>query len=182
MRSVGCKAVRVGKRRTTISRDQMDYPADLVKRQFAATHSGWPISHTSRPGLVRLRGFRHRCVLSPCHRVARGSFDAHRPGWMHSSRRCRLASTPGVILIATGAASISRFDNDRLKAAAVETAIGSFSDSYDNGLVPGNPGVIHSERDRDYVRMRIRRTVPFSKAFNDKFSQSPSLFYEAWTS
>jgi transposase InsO family protein len=28
--------VRGGKRRTTVSRDQTDYPADLVKRQFAA--------------------------------------------------------------------------------------------------------------------------------------------------
>jgi putative transposase len=38
MRSVGLQgAVRGGKRRTTISRDQTNYPADLVKRQFAAT-------------------------------------------------------------------------------------------------------------------------------------------------
>jgi putative transposase len=37
MRSLGLRgAVRGGKRRTTISRDQTDYPADLVKRQFAA--------------------------------------------------------------------------------------------------------------------------------------------------
>jgi putative transposase len=37
MRSVGLQgAVRGGKRRTTISRDQTDYPADLVKRQFAS--------------------------------------------------------------------------------------------------------------------------------------------------
>jgi HTH-like domain len=35
MRSVGLQgAVRGGKRRTTISRDQTEYPADLVKRQF----------------------------------------------------------------------------------------------------------------------------------------------------
>jgi putative transposase len=38
MRSLGLQgAVRGGKRRTTISRDQTDYPADLVKREFAAT-------------------------------------------------------------------------------------------------------------------------------------------------
>jgi transposase InsO family protein len=37
MRSLGLRgAVRGGKRRTTISRDQTEYPADLVKRQFAA--------------------------------------------------------------------------------------------------------------------------------------------------
>ena len=37
MRSLGLQgAVRGGKRRTTISRDQADYPADLVKREFAA--------------------------------------------------------------------------------------------------------------------------------------------------
>ena len=30
------QAVRGGKRRTTISRDQTEYPADLVKREFAA--------------------------------------------------------------------------------------------------------------------------------------------------
>ena|SRR6266540_1745366 len=37
MRSLGLQGVvRGGKRRTTISRDQTDYPADLVKRQFAA--------------------------------------------------------------------------------------------------------------------------------------------------
>src|SRR6266536_4460254 len=37
MRSIGLQgAVRGGKRRTTISRDQTDCPADLVKRQFAA--------------------------------------------------------------------------------------------------------------------------------------------------
>jgi putative transposase len=37
MRSLGLqRVVRGGKRRTTISRDQTDYPADLVKRQFAA--------------------------------------------------------------------------------------------------------------------------------------------------
>src|SRR5262245_22177563 len=37
MRSLGLQGVmRGGKRRTTVSRDQTDYPADLVKRQFAA--------------------------------------------------------------------------------------------------------------------------------------------------
>src|SRR5262249_51832311 len=37
MRSVGLQgAVRGGKRRTTISRDQREYPADLVNLQFAA--------------------------------------------------------------------------------------------------------------------------------------------------
>src|SRR5262244_1820742 len=37
MRSLGLQGVvRGGKRRTTIGRDQTDYPADLVKRQFAA--------------------------------------------------------------------------------------------------------------------------------------------------
>src|SRR5262244_1426896 len=37
MRSLGLQgAVRGGKRRTTISRDQTDYPTDLVKRQFTA--------------------------------------------------------------------------------------------------------------------------------------------------
>jgi transposase InsO family protein len=37
MRSLGLQGVvRGGKRRTTISRDQTGYPADLVKRQFAA--------------------------------------------------------------------------------------------------------------------------------------------------
>ena len=37
IRSVGLQgAVRGGKRRTTISRDQTEYPADLVKREFAA--------------------------------------------------------------------------------------------------------------------------------------------------
>jgi putative transposase len=37
MRSLGLQGVvRRAKRRTTISRDQTDYPADLVKRQFAA--------------------------------------------------------------------------------------------------------------------------------------------------
>jgi putative transposase len=37
MRSLGLRgAVRGGKRRTTISRDRTEYPADLVKRQFAA--------------------------------------------------------------------------------------------------------------------------------------------------
>jgi transposase InsO family protein len=37
MRSIGLQGVvRGGKRRTTISRDQTGYPADLVKRQFAA--------------------------------------------------------------------------------------------------------------------------------------------------
>jgi putative transposase len=38
MRSLGLQGVvRGGKRRTTISRPQTDYPADLVKRQFSAT-------------------------------------------------------------------------------------------------------------------------------------------------
>jgi transposase InsO family protein len=37
MRSLGLQGVvRGGKRRTTVSRYQTDYPADLVKRQFAA--------------------------------------------------------------------------------------------------------------------------------------------------
>jgi putative transposase len=54
MRSLGLQGVvRGGKCRTTISRDQTEYPTDLVKRQFAAfgrINSGSPISHTSRPG------------------------------------------------------------------------------------------------------------------------------------
>jgi len=38
MRSLGLQgAVRGGKRRTTISRDQTDYPTDLVKRQFTVS-------------------------------------------------------------------------------------------------------------------------------------------------
>ena len=85
MRSLGLQGVvRGGKRRTTISGDRTDGPADLVKRQFTATHP----NELSRGGFylrchlggVRLCGLRHRRLLPPDHRVASGPLDAHRPG------------------------------------------------------------------------------------------------------
>jgi putative transposase len=81
MRSLGLQgAVRGGKRRTTISRDQTEYPADLVKRQFAAVRPNqlWVSDFTDVAtwAPVRLRSFRHRRVFSPHHRVARRPLDA----------------------------------------------------------------------------------------------------------
>ena len=60
MRSLGLQGVvRGAKRRTTISRDQTEYPADLVKRQFAAIRPNqlWVADFTyvpTRAGFVYL--------------------------------------------------------------------------------------------------------------------------------
>ena len=115
MRSLGLQGVvRGGKRRTTISRDQTDYPADLVKRQFSATRP----NELSRGGFylrrdvgrVRLRGLGHRCLLSSHHRLASGSLDAHGPGpGCPGAGALGLAPGPRAWFItATGAVSISR--------------------------------------------------------------------------
>jgi putative transposase len=96
MRSLGLQGVvRGGKRRTMISRDQTAYPADLVKRQFAAIRPNqlWAADFTY---VATGRGSSTRLSSSMCSLVASSAGASPARcirtwSWMRSSRRCGLA-------------------------------------------------------------------------------------------
>ena len=98
MREHGWEGARYGsKHKTTVADDtHMRYP-DLVDRRFyaAAPNRSWVAdSPMYRPGWVRLRGIRHRCLQSPDPRVAGRPIDDHRPG-PRRRRACLLHPRPG---------------------------------------------------------------------------------------
>jgi putative transposase len=152
MRSLGLQAVvRGGKRRTTISRDQTDYPEDLVKRQFNAT----------RPNELRVADFTYVAtwagfvyvalvidVFSGCiigWRVAHSMhtdlvLDALEQAlWSRSGAR-------GVVHHSDrGSQYLSIRYTERLKEAGVEPSVGSVGDSYDNALAESVIGLYKTE-------------------------------------
>jgi putative transposase len=152
MRSVGLEgAVRGGNRRTTISRDQTDYPADLVKLQFAAIRPNqlWVADFTyvaTRAGFVyvafvidvfsrRIIGWRvarsmHTDLVLDALDQALWARSDSKGVIHHSDRGCQYLST--------------RY-TERPKEAGVEPSVGSVGDSYDNALAESVIGLFKSE-------------------------------------
>jgi transposase InsO family protein len=152
MRSLGLQGVvRGGKRRTTISRDRTDYPADLVKRQFSATRPNqlWVADFTyvaTWAGFVyvafvidvfsrRIIGWRvarsmHTELVLDALEQALWSRSGAEGVVHHSDRGCQYLSI--------------RY-TERLKEAGVEPSVGSVGDSYDNALAESVIGLFKSE-------------------------------------
>jgi putative transposase len=141
MRSLGLQGVaRGGKRRTTISRDQTDYPADLVKRQFAATRPNqlWVADFTYVATWV---GFVYVAFVIDVFsrriigwRVARSMHTDSVLDALEQSLSAR-SDAKGVIHHSDrGCQYLSIRYTDRLKVAGVEPSVGSLGDSYDNAM------------------------------------------------
>jgi putative transposase len=152
MRSLGLQgAVRGGKRRTTISRDQTEYPADLVKRQFVAIRPNqlWVADFTY---VATWAGFVYVAFVIDVFsrriigwRVARSmhtdlALDALEQAlWARSGAR-------GVIHHSDrGCQYLSIRYTERLKEAGVEPSVGSVGDSYDNALAESVIGLYKTE-------------------------------------
>jgi putative transposase len=152
MRFLGLQGVvRGGKRRTTISRDQTAYPADLVKRQFAAIRPNqlWVADFTyvaTWAGFVYVafvidvfsrriigwrvaRSMRTELVLDALEQALWARSDSK--GVIHHSDR--------------GCQYLSIRYTERLKEAGVEPSVGSVGDSYDNALAESVIGLFKSE-------------------------------------
>jgi putative transposase len=135
----------------TISRDQTDYPADLVKRQFAATRPNqlWVADFTyvaTWVGFVYVafvidvfsrriigwrvdRSMRTDLVLDALEQALWARSDSK--GVIHHSDR--------------GCQYLSIRYTDRLKEAGVEPSVGSVGDSYDNAMAESVIGLFKSE-------------------------------------
>jgi putative transposase len=152
MRSIGLQgAVRGGKRRTTISHDQTEYPADLVKREFAAIRPNqlWVADFTY---VATWAGFVYVAFVIDVFsrriigwRVARSMdtdlvLDALEQAlWSRSGAR-------GVIHHSDrGSQYLSIRYTERLKEAGVEPSVGSVGDSYDNALAESVIGLYKTE-------------------------------------
>jgi len=152
MRSLGLQGVvRGGKRRTTISRSQTGYPADLVKRQFSATRPNelWVADFTY---VATWAGFAYVAFIIDV-------FSRRIIGW-----RVARSMHTDLVLDALEQALWSRSDamgvvhhsdrgcqylsiryTERLKEAGVEPSVGSVGDSYDNALAESVIGLFKSE-------------------------------------
>ena len=152
LRSLGLQgAVRGGKRRTTISRDQTEYPVDLVKRQFVAMRPNqlWVADFTY---VATWAGFVYVAFVIDVFsrriigwRVARSMrtdlvLDALEQAlWARSGAR-------GVIHHSDrGSQYLSIRYTERLKEAGVEPSVGSVGDSYDNALAESVIGLYKTE-------------------------------------
>ena len=152
MRSLGLRgAVRGGKRRTTISRDRTEYPADLVKRQFAAIRPNqlWVADFTyvaTWAGFVYaafvIDVFSRRIIGWRVSRSMRADLvlDAlDQALWARSGAR-------GVIHHSDrGCQYLSIRYTERLKEASVEPSVGSVGDSYDNAMAESVIGLYKTE-------------------------------------
>ena len=98
-------------------------------------------------GGVRIRGFRHRCVFSPHHRLARRSLDAHRlgPGCARAGAVGALRSQGVIHHSDRGCQYLSIRYTERLEEAGVEPSVGSVGDSYDNALAESVIGLFKTE-------------------------------------
>jgi transposase InsO family protein len=152
MRSLGLQGVvRGSKRRTTISRDQTDYPADLVKRQFVAI----------RPNQLWVADFTYVATWAGFVYVAFviDVFSRRIIGWrvarsMHTDlvldaleqALWARSNSQGVIHHSDrGCQYLSIRYTERLKEAGVEPSVGSVGDSYDNALAESVIGLFKCE-------------------------------------
>jgi putative transposase len=152
MRSLGLQGVVRGRKcRTTISKDQASYPADLVKRQFAAQRPNelWVADFTY---VATWAGFVYVAFVIDVFarriigwRVTRSMqtdlvLDALEQAlWSRSSAK-------GVVHHSDrGSQYLSIRYSDRLAEAGVKPSVGSIGDSYDNALAETIIGLYKAE-------------------------------------
>lgn len=152
MRSLGLQGVvRGAKRRTTISRDQTEYPTDLVKRQFAAIRPDqlWVADFTY---VATWAGFVYAAFVIDVFsrrvigwRVSRSMhtdlvLDAFEQAlWSRSGAK-------GVVHHSDrGSQYLSIRYTERLTQAGVEPSVGSVGDSYDNAMAETIIGLYKTE-------------------------------------
>ncbi len=152
MRSLGLQGVvRGSKRRTTISKEAADRPADLVKRQFIATRPNqlWVADFTY---VATWAGFVYVAFVIDVFarriigwRVARSMqtdlvLDALEQAlWIRSGAK-------GVVHHSDrGSQYLSIRYSERLAEAGVEPSVGSVGDSYDNALAESIIGLYKAE-------------------------------------
>jgi putative transposase len=152
MRRLGLQGVvRGGKRRTTIRRDQMEYPADMVKRQFVAIRPDqlWVADFTY---VATWAGFVYAAFVIDVFsrrvigwRVSRSMhtdlvLDALEQALWSRSR------AKGVIHHSDrGSQYLSIRYTERLTQAGAEPSVGSVGDSYDNALAETIIGLYKTE-------------------------------------
>jgi putative transposase len=152
MRRLGLQGVvRGGKRRTTIRRDQTEYPADLVKRQFVAIRPDqlWVADLTY---VATWAGFVYAAFVIDVFsrrvigwRVSRSMqtdlvLDALEQALWSRSR------AKGVVHHSDrGSQYLSIRYTERLRQAGAEPSVGSVGDSYDNALAETIIGLYKTE-------------------------------------
>jgi putative transposase len=152
MRRLGLQGVvRGGKRRTTIRRDQTEYPADLVKRQFVAIRPDqlWVADFTY---VATWAGFVYAAFVIDVFsrrvigwRVSRSMqtdlvLDALEQALWSRSR------AKGVVHHSDrGSQYLSIRYTERLTQAGAEPSVGSVGDSYDNALAETIIGLYKTE-------------------------------------
>jgi transposase InsO family protein len=152
MRSLGLQGVvRGAKRRTTISRDQTEYPADLVKRQFTAVRPNqlWVADFTY---VATWAGFVYVAFVIDVFsrriigwRVARSMHTELVLDALEQSLWSRSGAKGVVHHSDRGSQYLSIRYTERLTQAGVKPSVGSVGDSYDNALAETIIGLYKTE-------------------------------------
>jgi putative transposase len=152
MRSLGLQGVvRGSKRRTTISKDGADRPADLVKRQFIATRPNqlWVADFTY---VATWSGFVYVAFVIDVFarriigwRVARSMHTDLVLDALEQALWSRSGATGVVHHSDRGSQYLSIRYSERLTEAGVEPSVGSVGDSYDNALAESIIGLYKTE-------------------------------------
>ena len=152
MRSLGLQGVvRGAKRRTTISRDQTEYPADLVKRQFTAVRPNqlWVADFTY---VATWAGFVYVAFVIDVFsrriigwRVARSMHTDLVLDALEQALWSRSGAKGVVHHSDRGSQYLSIRYTERLTQAGVEPSVGSVGDSYDNSLAETIIGLYKTE-------------------------------------
>jgi transposase InsO family protein len=152
MRSLGLHGVgRGAKRRTTISRDQTEYPADLVKRQFTAVRPNqlWVADFTY---VATWAGFVYVAFVIDVFsrriigwRVARSMHTDLVLDALEQALWSRSGAKGVVHHSDRGSQYLSIRYTERLTQAGVEPSVGSVGDSYDNSLAETIIGLYKTE-------------------------------------
>jgi transposase InsO family protein len=152
MRRLGLQGVvRGAKRRTTISRDQPEYPADLVKRQFTAVRPNqlWVADFTY---VATWAGFVYVALVIDVFsrriigwRVARSMHTDLVLDALEQSLWSRSGAKGVVHHSDRGSQYLSIRYTERLTQAGVEPSVGSVGDSYDNAMAETIIGLYKTE-------------------------------------
>jgi putative transposase len=152
MRRLGLQGVvRGAKRRTTISRDQTEYPADLVKRQFTAVRPNqlWVADFTY---VATWAGFVYVALVIDVFsrriigwRVARSMHTDLVLDALEQSLWSRSGAKGVVHHSDRGSQYLSIRYTERLTQAGVEPSVGSVGDSYDNAMAETIIGLYKTE-------------------------------------
>jgi putative transposase len=152
MRSLGLQGVVRGRKcRTTVSKDGVDRPADLVKRQFIATRPNqlWVADFTY---VATWSGFVYVAFVIDVFarriigwRVARSMHTDLVLDALEQALWSRSGATGVVHHSDRGSQYLSICYSERLAEAGVEPSVGSLGDSYDNALAESIIGLYKTE-------------------------------------